>query len=268
MDSDRIILEHFVTSYPAQAAQTVERLPDEEIAEFMEQIPLALNLHLIRQINTFRAARCLQLIPPELAKEILDKVELDLAESLLRQVDPAFQLTLLDSMDAKPAAVLRQKLTYEADTVGASMIPSVFALQRSVVVRDALELVKQERARISSAIYVIDEEDKLVGEVGLKELFFAEPDDELAALMNTEVTRLAADMSIHAVKDHPGWLVNRTMPVTDRSGKLIGIADYALIQEANLKTGREVTREVLQTSHSLGELYRIGLTGFLLSINR
>lgn len=268
MDTDKIILDEFITHYPAEAVRAIERLSIEEMAAFMEQIPLSLNINLLKHANTYIGAKCLQSISADLAKELIENTEISIAEALLRQCETSFRFKLLDKIDPKLAATLREKLEYDADTVGALMIPRVFALRKSTSVIDALEIVKLEIGRISSVVYVIDEQDKLKGKIMLHELFFADTSKYLHEITNPEIPKFAADMSIKSIVDHPGWHTHRSIPVIDRSEKLIGVLTFAAIQQNKGNKGRELTKEVLETSNSLGELYRIGLTGFLQSISK
>ena len=268
MDTDKILLEQFVTGYPVQAAQAIENLKDDDIVAFMEAVPMALSIKIISQIKTYRGASCLQLVTPVLAKELIEQTDLATAEALLRHCEIPFRSNLLNSILPERAEVLGQKLEYRADTVGAWMTPSVFALRKEVLVEDAIEMVKLEKERISSAIYVVNEENKLEGEIKLSELFFADQTKQLAAIMRTDISKVFADVQIKSLQNHIVWYEHLAIPVVNRSGKLIGILDVESCQKSNTEASQELTKEVLETSNALGELYRIGLTGFLQSLSK
>lgn len=268
MDTDKIILEQFLTRHPLEAALAVETLSDDDIIAFMEELPIMLNINLISQMKAYRGASCLQQLPPGLAKELIDQLDLATAESLLWQCEEPFRGRLLDSAEPKRAAALREKLEYERDTVGAWMMPSVFALPKEILVKDAIDMVRREKDRIFSAIYVINKEDKLLGHISLKELFFADQTNQLAAIMNTEGPKLLANSTLKSIRHHPGWNEHLFLPVVDKSGKLIGLLDFATCQKSNVESSRELGKEILETSGALGELYFIGLTGFIQSFSK
>ena len=268
MDTDKILLQQFISRHPTQAAQAVESLTDDDIVTFMEEMPLALNAMLVSKMKTYRGASCLQLVRPELAKELTEQVDMATAEALLRHCEIPFRNKLLNSILPKRAEVLNQKLGYKAGTVGAWMMPTVFALNKETRVKDALEMIKLEKERVSSTIYIVDEEDKLVGNIKLAELFFADQTTLLATIMNTEIPKVFADLQIKSMQNHTVWYEHLAIPVVNRSGKLIGILDAESCQKSHTKSSREMTEEVLETSNALGEVYRIGLMGFIQSLSK
>jgi Mg/Co/Ni transporter MgtE len=107
-----------------------------------------------------------------------------------------------------------------------------------------------------------------VGNLPLTELFFADQTKQLAAIMRTDTSRIFADAPIKSLHNHPAWYDYLAIPVIDRSGRLIGILAVENYQKSNAEPDEGLSKEVLETSSALGELYRIGLTGFLQSISK
>ena len=66
--------------------------------------------------------------------------------------------------------------------------------------------------------------------------------------------------------NHPAWYEYRFIPVIDRAEKLLGTLPYKTTREATPEKEGKLTKEILATSTALGELYRIGITGFLHSV--
>jgi magnesium transporter len=234
----------------------------------LDSMPVELNVQLIGQLKAFRGANCLHLIKPELAKAVMEQMDIAEAESVLRHCETPFRTILLESIQPKRAEILSQKLEYRADTVGAWMTPSVFVLTKETTVSDAIGMVEIEKERISSTIYVVDEGDKLEGNIPLAELFFADKTKQLAAIMRTEIPRVFADTLISTLQNHTVWHENLAIPVLNGSGKMIGVLTVENCQKSNTQAHQELTKEVLETSSALGELYRIGLTGIIQSLSK
>jgi Mg/Co/Ni transporter MgtE len=148
------------------------------------------------------------------------------------------------------------------------MTPWVFALNKDALVVEAIEMVKLEKENIYSTIYVVNEKDKLVGNIDLSELFFANHTKQLAAIMNTDIPKVLAELPIRAMHNHAVWSKYLAIPVVDRSGKLIGNLEAANSQKSNIEAREELNQDVLETGSALGELYSIGIRGLLQSLSR
>lgn len=266
MDTDQIIAEDFINSHTLEAIQAIEKLEYEDIADFIHKIPLDLTIKILLQMNNYKAAKCLELLNMNLAVEFIDSIDLLSAELLLRQCDKKFRNTLLDKVAPKKAAVIRKKLSYTENSVGAYMKPKVFSLQKSLTVIETKELMKKEKELIASEIFVTDETGKLEGIVQVAQLVLAEGKDQISSILTKDAPNFFVDQSIHDISDHPAWLTYRTLPVIQRSGALIGSLHFEDISKKNLKKDTGLNKQMVETASALGELYWIGLTGLLQSI--
>jgi hypothetical protein len=86
--------------------------------------------------------------------------------------------------------------------------------------------------------------------------------------MKTEIPRFSPDLTIESIKNHPAWLEYPSIPVTDSLNKLIGILDLETIQKHKRKSDVDQINLTAEVVSSLGELYRMGLSGFLHSISK
>ena len=72
-------------------------------------------------------------------------------------------------------------------------------------------------------LYVVDEENRLTGVVGLRPLIMARPDQTLGEIMNTEVISVAADMDQEEVAGVLAHYDVLALPVVDKDNRLLGI---------------------------------------------
>lgn len=262
MEADLIVLKRFIEKHSLQAAQHLEALVDAETSAFLEEIPVELAVHLINSMTAYKAANCLVLLRPSLAVSLLEKTEADVAVSLLRQVDPAFRNDWLSRVSPDRSALLQQKLSYDPGSVGAFMIPLTVVLRQDTVVEDAIRIVKNNRDEISTSVFIVDQQDRLLGRIPLHELFLATNTEQISTIMERETPKFFADMQVASIKDHPGWHTYRSIPVVDNSEKLIGLLNFDATLK-NVNPAEDMSMHVKETSNALGELFRLGLTGFL-----
>ena len=268
MDTDQILIEKFIREYPLEAAHAIEKLSDEEVAVFIDKIPVDRSGQIISQMQNFKAARCLQLINHQLAIQILEKLDLNETELILRQCNKTFFNNMLNGLPENQAVLLREKLSYPANSVGAFMKPMVLGFKKEITVQDTIEKVKLAKEQLSSLIFVIDAERKLEGIVKIHDLLSHESSVTLSVIMIDDVPKFFADTSIESVADHPCWYEYHDIPVVDKSERLIGTLQFKSTRKNKKSIDGKVTNDIAEASNALGELYRIGLTGFLQSVGK
>lgn len=268
MDTDLILLDQFIKKHPMLAARILEGLPDEEVSPFIDEMPMDLSIRLISSMNVYKVSRCLKLLKLGRAVELLEKSDLEKVELWLRQLDQDSRDTFLDRISSKKAGVLRPKLEYPDHTVGARMLPLEFLLRKDMVVKDVLKALKREQDINLLKVCVVNEQGTLEGIIRLQDLLTANKTDEIERLMVLDIPKFQADLTIESIKDHPVWLKYRSIPVVDSNEKLIGVLKFESTQLIKWEPGREHTKQVMETSNALGELYWIGLTAFLHSVSK
>ncbi|MGB5359858.1 MAG: hypothetical protein WBN27_07940, partial [Eudoraea sp.] len=95
MSPDQVVLEDFINKYPFSAAQALERLKDEDVAAFIQELPIEKSLKLLGLMNIDKAAKCFMLLPPKLTIKLMENSNLSFGESLCRQLDEPFLESLV-----------------------------------------------------------------------------------------------------------------------------------------------------------------------------
>lgn len=267
MDTDRIIVEDFIDRFPVKAAQVLEGLKDGEVVEFLEELSIENVLKLLDLMNVDKAAKYFSLLPSPLTKVLMEGSDISMAESLCRQFDEPFRNKLLASLTPELAATINRKLEQVPNTVGVLMVPAI-VVNKEMSVKVALDIVKRNKESLESQLYVVDNQGTFEGAVRLEELLVADRNSTLGELMITTIPKFFPDTPIKNVLNHPAWYEYRFIPVIDRSEKLLGTLPYRMTKEVFSKKDGQLSKEIIETSTALGELYRIGLTGLLQSVGK
>lgn len=268
MDSDQILIDKFIRDHPSSAIHTLEKLKEEEVASFINNIPLELSVQIMNRMLSYKAAKCLELINLQLAVQILEKMDVHAGEFLLRQCKEDFRNNMLNALPAKPGAVMRKTLAHKDNSIGAYMKTMIVSLRKNNSVQEAIAALKQGKEQLSSQIYAVDEKGKLEGIVKIHDLLTEENSTKLSSIIIVDFPKFFADTDIESVANNPAWYEFQDIPVIDSSERLIGSLNIKSLRKNNNGNSKEVTNDLIETSNALGELYRIGLTGFLQSVSK
>lgn len=258
------LLRQFVSAHPSQSARVMESMPSPAAAEVMEALPVSLFSGLIRSLPPVTGANVLALLPTEKAAEGLSAVRPDLAAAVLRTMDAETRASIMQRLNRDARHSLRRLLRYADGSAGAVMDPSVIALSEGLSMAEALERVHQHPEHALYYLYVVDDDQKLVGVVTFRDLIAARPEQLLGIVATREVASLPALASWQSVLAHPAWKRVHALPVVEADGRFVGVVRYETIRKLEAKwedTHRE--DRGARTAASLGELYGLGLRGLI-----
>jgi Mg/Co/Ni transporter MgtE len=152
-------------------------------------------------------------------------MEPDDAADLLGDLEPAQAQDLLSRMEADEAEDVRELLTYDEDCAGGMMTNDVVTVPPTVTAEEAIGLVRQQAAEMDNVyyVYVVDEGERLLGALSLRELIVAEPGTPIGRVMHRELIRGRVDDS----KDEVARIIAKynllSLPIVDDLGRLRGI---------------------------------------------
>jgi len=268
METNQILLERFITDHPTAASQAIEKMNEDVIVLFFNKIPEDLAANILSKMYSYKGAKCLELMETKISVRILEKIDVNTAELLLRQCNEVFRNKMVNGLSSKKSIALKQKLSFPANSIGASMRPVALSLRKEITIKEVISIGKQEKRPMPSQVYVVDEEGKLEGVVKTNDLLNEKNSSKLSSVMITEIPKFFAEANIKSVADHPGWLELQDIAVIDSSERLIGTLNFKATRQNKSRTVKDATSDLVETSNALGELYRIGMTGFLQSISK
>ena len=205
------------------------------------------------------AARALERIEPPHAAVVLAGLAPERAVALVRGMQDQPREQALRSMTGKQRERIERLLGVREHTVGTRMKSRVLTLRPEATAAEAIALVRAAPERASKYLYVVDQRQRLVGVVSLKELLAGAEAAGVASLMKRRVISLRTRDSLSSVLVNPSWARYRMLPVVDERGQFAGVFRHPGPGEA--AAGTQVTGNPAgQASEALGDLYRIGLT--------
>ncbi len=217
--------------------QMVSDLHPADIAELISQVPRDEGAHLFKDLDIETAAEALSELKPEKQAEIINAIDTEKAADIIEEMPPdeaADVLSdlptekakeILEHIEKEEAQDIQELLSHEEDTAGGLMNNQFVAFPPDITVQEATERFKKDAEEIETVyyVYIVDNQEKLIGVTSLRELLLAEPSALLSDIMHTKVKTVSPDADEMVVAETISKYNLVALPVIDSEGFLLGI---------------------------------------------
>ena len=172
-------------------------------------------------------------LPSEKAANVVSHMDSDDAVDALDDLEEEDKAKIVGQLDKDSAEDVKMLLSYGEDEIGSSMTTNYICIRKDMTIRQAMsELVKQagENDNIST-LYVVDENDKFYGAIDLKDLIIARAEDRLEKLIARSYPYVTDHEKISDCIDRIVDYAERSLPVLNDAGELVGIITSADVVE-------------------------------------
>ncbi|MFA5354747.1 MAG: CBS domain-containing protein, partial [Thermodesulfovibrionales bacterium] len=208
-----------------------------DIAELISQVSREEGAHLFRDLDIETAAEALSELKPEMQAEIINSMDMEKAVDIIEEMPPdeaADVLSdlpaekakeLLEHMEKEEAEDIQELLGHPEDTAGGLMTNEFVSAPPGITVLEARERFRQDAEEIDTVyyIYVVDEEERLLGVISLRDLLLAEPALPLCEVMERKLKTVTPEVDEMEVAGIFSKYNLVSLPVLDCEGVLIGI---------------------------------------------
>ncbi len=212
--------------HPADTADHLESLELEEQIKFIKRLPIRDAASSIAEMGHQERIELFERLNLGMASRVISNMAPDDATDILAGLDEERRRSILARIPPRDRVELRELLTYDPDTAGGVMNTDALVLHQDLDTDQAINLIRRQVGdkEIPYYAYVVDEENRLVGVVSLRELMIAphamhledliQPQKLIAVHHETdqeEVARLISNYNFLA------------LPVVDDEEKLLGV---------------------------------------------
>ena len=175
-------------------------------------------------------------LPPEEAAQVVSHMDSDDAVDALDDLEEEDKEKIvhqMDKVDKDAADDVKLLLSYDEDEIGSCMTTNYICIRKDMTIRQAMsELVKQagENDNIST-LYVVDENERFYGAIDLKDLIIARAEDRLEKLIARSYPYVTDHEKISDCIDRIVDYAERSLPVLNDAGELVGIITSADVVE-------------------------------------
>lgn len=220
---------------PAEAVEALERLHPADRAEVFCHLERADQNLLLTLLAPEEVGEILEYLDEEDRKELAARLELGTLSRVLDEVDSDVAADVLHELPDREAeqvlgqmkerADVERLLPYADTSAGGLMTPVPVVLRPWMTAEDAINLLRREKpdTDIVYYLFVVDENDRLVGVVSLRQLVIADPDTPIGQIMDPQVVYVGPDTDqeeVARLMEHYDLLA---LPVVDRDRRLLGM---------------------------------------------
>jgi len=194
-------------------AEVFSSLNEEKAADVLEELETDARLKVIGSMPLERAADLLEKMPADEVADILEEMSEGKAEKLLSE------------MEREASDEVRKLMEYEDDEVGSVMTTDFISYNSSQTIEDVIEDLRKQKPEASSIylLNVVDEGERLIASVTLRDLVVAEPHTRLDAIMDTKVIYVKDTDEIGSIAEIISKYNLLAVPVVDRGMVLLGM---------------------------------------------
>ena len=196
-------------------------------------------------------------IPKKSLIKIISCMDVDDRTDLLGHLDPEISAAILSSMEQKEKEEAEDLLQYPKDSAGGLMTTEILKLNENLTVKAAIDSLQKnvEDAEATFYVYIVDENNRLVGVLSLKQLLLSKPTDKLKQIMTKETI----EVSVTTDGQEVAKLVERydflSLPVVDENFILLGAITVDDVIDVIREEAKEELLAMGQTSHLSREGY-------------
>lgn len=208
---------------PADQADLMEELDTPDQVALLSRLEPMESADVLEEMEDEDAAMLAELLPSEQLADILDEMEVDEAADVLGDLPQEKVTETLREMD-EPEDVI-SLLRYPDDTAGGLMTGAVITLRQDWTAEKALAELRRVGPESESTYYlfVVDEEERLLGVIGLRDLVTAPVDMPVVERMATDVVSVLVTTDQEECARTLSRYGYMALPVVDEIGRFLGV---------------------------------------------
>lgn len=211
-----------------------------DLADIIEDLSGRDRSAIFHALDTETAAEALEEIDPKIQKALIETVPVEKASDIVEEMSPSDAADLLadlpeeraeeilEGMEQEKAEDLRELLVHADETAGALMTTTYLSLSPGVTVETAIARLKAEAPNLDiiDYVYVVDEEEMLLGVVSIRDLLTANPHQPLSEILAPRVVSVKLDEDENEVVEAFAKYGFRALPVVDEGNHLKGVIGF------------------------------------------
>ena len=173
-------------------------------------------------------------IEPEKAADIIESMDADDAIDVLEELDEDQRKEIVSLMEDEAKEDIKAITKYDEDMIGSRMTNNYISILNTNTVKEAMKRVVEEAADNDnvSNIYVVDEKDKLIGVIELRDLIIARSNTDLHTIIKLNYPYFrATELVVDCLPDMKEYSLD-SYPILDMDDTLVGVITSGDVTEA------------------------------------
>jgi CBS domain-containing protein len=211
--------------HPADLASIIDDLAPRDRAGILATLDDEAAADAIEEMEPDTQVEVMEDLEPERAADILEEMSPDDAADLIADLSDAARDEILPLMEREEADEVRELLGYPEDTAGGIMTTAYIAMPAALTAERAIDRLRELEpdAETIYYLYVVDDDNRLVGVLSLRDLIVARPDARVGDFMHPEPVAVGTLTDQEEVAHVVARYNLLAVPVVDDEGRIVGI---------------------------------------------
>lgn len=198
---------------PAQRQEIFETLDVETAAETLAEADPAVQVSIVESLDEERAADILEEMEPDEAADVLGDLSADRREEILSE------------MEAEEREDVEELLEYGDETAGGLMTTEFISITPTMTAEEIIQHLREvgPDAETVYYVYVLDNNERLVGVISLRDLIISQPKVRAEEFMVKNILHVHLDATIQEIAQTMEDYNLLALPVVDDEDRMQGI---------------------------------------------
>jgi CBS domain-containing protein/sporulation protein YlmC with PRC-barrel domain len=228
---------------------SLAKMHPSDLADILEELAPAERQALFTSLDEDVAAEALEEVEPKMQKALTESLDSERIAGIVEEMDPAAAAdflaelpeerseAILEEMDPEERQDVEDLLEYSGDSAAGEMTRDYISLKEGALAGEAVASLREFEGSLETLthIFLLDEQEVLLGVVPLVKVLLAPADEPLASLRDDHIVSCGKHTNAKKVAELFDKYNLRALPVVDEEKKLVGVI-YAEQVIAQLRT--------------------------------
>ncbi len=222
---DNSILETFSNYHHADIAEIIEELNSKEATYIIKLLDSEKTSDVLMELDDdYREKILKNLSIKEIAEEV-EELDSDDATDIISELPEEKQKKVISKIiDAEHKADIKELLKYDEDSAGGLMAKELIKVNENWTVTRCVKEMRSQASEVTRvhSVYVVDNDDILLGRLSLKDLLVANPKTKIRSIYKKNVDHVYDTDSAESVAGTMQKYDLGAIPVVNKKKKLLG----------------------------------------------
>jgi magnesium transporter len=223
--NDVYLREQLHELYEPDIAEIINQLKDTEAAYIYGLLDDEIAPNVLLELDDDLRERLLATFSTKQIAEQIDNMDSDDAADVIAELPQNIQEEVLSHIeDIEQASDIAELINYEEGTAGSLMAKELVSVYGFETVNACIEEIRRQTDNVETmyAVYVVDNNERLIGMLSLKKLIISHPLARIEEIMDPDVQFVRTSTTSEEVAEIMQKYDLVVLPVVDQFGRLVG----------------------------------------------
>jgi magnesium transporter len=223
--NDDFIRESLSSVRHEDISALLEEFSAEESKYVLDLLEKEVASDIIEDLDEDIRAKFLTVLNPQEIAEYIEKIETDDAADILNDLPVKIREEVIANIqNTEKATHIIELLRYDEDCAGGLMAKELIKANVNWNVVQCVEEIRRQAENVQKiyGVFVVDDNDKLLGRVALKDMVLAKASSKISDIFSTEIISVYTYQKEEEIADLIQKYDLEAVPVINVSGKLVG----------------------------------------------